>query len=449
MACHRVFSLIVALLTGVANGKSVMFGEGSNGFEIVFVEIGDPGNPMDEVIFPHDVDVHFGGLDFRPVGGLDYHYSISMHEISRDMVSKAVEAGLADVDLDPMDRISSGPRPEMPATGIEWWEAARFVNWLNSSQGYQEAYQVEGPSGYVFWEPDDDGYDPANVLRNSLAKYVLPSTHEWHKAAYYDPSANDGYWGYAHGSDQPPTAVPSGTEPGTAVYQQSIAQGPADITEAGGLSPYGVMGMDGNVNEWEETVADFVADSPFREEFGSRGVNWHSTASGEGSSQRGFDPAGAHTLSLGFRVAMLPDAESGDFDRSGSITSSDMDFLSERVRSSTVEAIFDLNGDLTVNQQDREIWVMNLANTFFGDANLDGTVDFADFLRLSASYEQDNGWAGGDFDGSGLTDFDDFLILSENLGLGGDVASVPEPDSTMLFLVGIVACVLGLRRRFE
>ncbi len=67
----------------ISQADVVTFGTGENEFEIVFAEIGDPGNPLDEVIFPHD-EVHFGGLDFRPVGGLDYHYSIAMHEVSRD-----------------------------------------------------------------------------------------------------------------------------------------------------------------------------------------------------------------------------------------------------------------------------------------------------------------------------------------------------------------------------
>ena len=42
---------------------------------------------------------------------------------------------------------------------------------------------------------------------------------------------------------------------------QTIAAGPADITLAGGLSPYGTMGQGGNVYEWMETEDDLANNS--------------------------------------------------------------------------------------------------------------------------------------------------------------------------------------------
>ena len=98
---------------------------------------------------------------------------------------------------------------------------------------------------------------------------------------------------------------------------------------------------------------------------------------------------------------MLPDADPGDFNRDGSITAADIDLLSGRVLSSTVEAIFDLNSDGSVNQFDRTFWVEQLADTHFGDADLNGVVEFDDFAALATFFNQESGWAGGDFDGSG------------------------------------------------
>jgi len=93
------------------------------------------------------------------------------------------------------------------------------------------------------WMPGDAGYNPDNPYRNSLATYVLPSDDEWYKTAYYSP---DGvYYDYPTGSDTAPTPVAGGTDPGTAVYLQDLSQGPADIDNAGGLSPYGTMGQGG------------------------------------------------------------------------------------------------------------------------------------------------------------------------------------------------------------
>ena len=79
----------------------------------------------------------------------------------------------------------------------------------------------------------------------------MPNADEWYKAAYYDP-INNVYYNYATGSDSLPTSVSSGTAPGTAVYGKQMSHGPADVTLAGGLSPYGTMGQNGNVFEWQE-----------------------------------------------------------------------------------------------------------------------------------------------------------------------------------------------------
>ena len=51
-----------------------------------------------------------------------------------------------------------------------------------------------------------------------------------------------------------------------------------------------------------------------------------------------------------------------------------------------------------------------------GDANLDGAVDFNDFLSLSAYFREDGTWSDGDFDLDGRIDFSDFLLLAANFG---------------------------------
>jgi len=53
-----------------------------------------------------------------------------------------------------------------------------------------------------------------------------------------------------------------------------------------------------------------------------------------------------------------------------------------------------------------------------GDANLDGFVNFADFLMLSTNFgkEVDAVWADGDFNGDERVDFADFLLLAEEFG---------------------------------
>lgn len=96
------------------------------------------------------------------------------------------------------------------------------------------------------------------------AYYFLPSEDEWYKAAFHKndgPTAN--YWDYATGSNTIPTSVISGTSPNTAVYDLRLALGqhPADVGIAGGLSPYGTRGQNGNEHEWTESAYDEVNDS--------------------------------------------------------------------------------------------------------------------------------------------------------------------------------------------
>ncbi len=117
------------------------------------------------------------------------------------------------------------------------------------------------------------------------------------------------YFDYATGSNTVPAAVASGDGTGLngnneAVYGQDFARGPANITSAGGLSPYGIMGLGGNVREWEETsyIQNNSSGSSVR---GIRGGNWSvSSLSLSSSTRNDFNPA-FEDLSIGFRVASL------------------------------------------------------------------------------------------------------------------------------------------------
>jgi formylglycine-generating enzyme required for sulfatase activity len=303
------------------------FGSAANTFEIEFVTIGNPGNAADT----------FGNVN--PAGKVEYVYRIGKFEISRDMVTKANADGNLGIGLNPMNFVTGGPRPAMPATDIWWHGAARFVNWLNVSRSYQPAYKFStqpGDAGYYensgfgLWEPGDRGFDPANPLRNRLAHYFLPSVDEWHKAAYYDPRANGGtggYWQYPTGSNVEPKSVASGTAAGTAVYGQDYFEGPGDVTQAGGLSPYGVMGLGGNVMEWNETEVDLVNDSTHSFHV-LRGTNWDAwpdwmIASWRYNFKDGI-PLMGNIHGFGFRVASVQAPEPpGDFNQDGTIDAAD------------------------------------------------------------------------------------------------------------------------------
>lgn len=323
-----LLSLVVATWGGlsISHGRAaaVAFGSGVNQFAIEFVTIGNPGNAADMTGTPTPDQT--GGVG---VGGVGYIYGIGKYEVSRGMITKANALGGLGINL----QSSTSPGftdPDRAATGIHWNEAARFVNWLNTSQGYTPAYKFAiqpGDANYVIstsssatvnanillWEPGDLGYNAANPFRNSNARYVLPSIDEWYKAAYYDPNHGGlgigDYWNYPTGSDTTPTAVAGGVLPDTVVTGNSSGGSPAYIFDAGGLSPYGTMAQAGNVLEWMETESDLLNNLASGNR-ANRGGHWYNTVGPNGPVfqahfQIGSGSPSTGSMSFGFRVAAV------------------------------------------------------------------------------------------------------------------------------------------------
>jgi len=303
----------LALLTAVLAGtfglhtaQADTFGSGTNIFTIDFVEVGDAGNANDTTGY----------------GGVSYDYRMGTYEISRDMITKAntvsaIQGQALNLSLLDMSAFG-GNGVDRPATGISWNEAARFVNWLNTSQGYQAAYKFAlqpGDVGYssnaniLLWEPADAGYNASNLYRNADAFYFLPSEDEWYKAAYYSGSGSV-YFDYATQQNvgDAPTAVASGTGADEAVYDGQ--SGPADITLAGGESHYGTVGQNGNVWEWQESAFTAPNDSA-TENRGIRGGAWDGPEISLRSSDRIGNSPTFQFDDSGFRVASVPEPTGG------------------------------------------------------------------------------------------------------------------------------------------
>jgi hypothetical protein len=78
-------------------------------------------------------------------------------------------------------------------------------------------------------------------------------------------------------------------------------------------------------------------------------------------------------------------------------------------------------------------------DTLYGDANLDGVVDEADYDILAANWLTGDVWAEGDFTFDGTVDQADFAVLQENWGGEGDApTSIPEPTTLALLGIGVV-----------
>jgi formylglycine-generating enzyme required for sulfatase activity len=266
------------------------FGSGANAFTMDFVTIGNPNNAPDATGY----------------GSVAYTYNLGKYEVSRDMIQKANAFGGLGITMYDSVR-NGGDGPNRPASSISWYEAATFVNWLNISSGGVVAYKFDSNGNFQLWSPNDVGYNPNNLYRNSLANFFLPSSSEWHKGAYGSP---DGTWyRYPNGSNSSPALVPNGTTGavygGESLWYSGGQPSSADITNAGGLSPFGTMAQGGNVWEWTESAADMTNNVPDEYRL-LRGGSWDDvspTTEMSASYAAAKPPTEEWNNSSGFRVA--------------------------------------------------------------------------------------------------------------------------------------------------
>ncbi len=280
------------------------FGSGANTFTIDFVNIGNAGNADDAtgVSYTADGGLYGSGTNFG-LGGVPYAYRMGTYEISQDAITKATAGGLASV-------VAGLHTGNEPAANMTWFEAAAFVNWLNNQRTPGlKAYNLTGVSSLTPWASVDAWQAGGeNLYRHKDAYYFLPSEDEWYKAAHHqNTGVNADYWDYATGSNTAPREVASGTTAGTVVYNGQAA--PADVNLAGGLSAYGTMGQNGNVEEWQESALDGTNTSlsQFRV---IRGGDWGISAGGLLSLHRMGCPPASSGPSQGFRVASVPEPSS-------------------------------------------------------------------------------------------------------------------------------------------
>jgi hypothetical protein len=159
--------------------------------------------------------------------------------------------------------------------------------------------------------------------------------------------------------------------------------------------------------------------------------------------------------------------EAGDFNRDGDRSAADIALFKPVLTTRGVPLSgsgnykFDMNGNAVVDWKD-----VKILQQFFdfgdGDIDINGLVDFADFLTLRDNFGTGGKrFTEGDLDGNNAVDFLDFQVLERSFGyrssvLGGVTlaafdgaawdafaASVPEPDS--IGVLGLFA--IGLARR--
>ena len=260
---------------------------------VELVTIGDAGNVADTTTY----------------GAVPYEYRISKYAIREtdidDYNAAPANAGTLQITL-----VERGDNK--PATSVSWNEAARYINWLNIKEGKQPAYKFDtgiANDNISLWDVADSWTAGGeNRYRHKDTKYFLPNENEWYKAAYYDP-INTVYYDYPTGSDSAPTTTSGGTALGTAIYRDGVnpnPPGPADVDQAGGLSPYGTMGQGGNTFEWIESAFNGTNDFTTENRV-IRGGNWSSSSFNLQSSNRTSSTPGNEGSTIGFRVAAVPE----------------------------------------------------------------------------------------------------------------------------------------------
>ena len=315
-AIQIVFAVVLGLGSGAMGDD---FGTGANQFTIDFVTISGDTNPTIE-------QTNEGGLDGYGIVGNDYRMGV--HEITNDQWDKfKAELSPVAVTGDPLSAYNTDPYwtgANIPTNRVSWYEAAQFVNWLNTSTGHQAAYKFTGTQGDG--ESDSDPYTLAvwsageasggtNLYRHKDAFYYIPTEDEWVKAAYWNGTTIQDYATKDNTSPSEWTPTGGPNSDGQAAgwnycyaYLDNTSSNdqPWDVTA--GYSPEelnGTFDMMGNVSEYMESPhsdPSYGAGS-IRGLRGASYVYYGSGLASLASSHRSNSDAYSESKNFGFRVA--------------------------------------------------------------------------------------------------------------------------------------------------
>jgi formylglycine-generating enzyme required for sulfatase activity len=263
---------VFALLSSIALADT--FGTGSNQFTIDFVTISGSTNPT------------------SGYGIVNKDYRMGTYEITNAQYARFASNNNVYWTGD-----------GVPSNRVTWFEAAQFVNYLNTSTGNTAAYKFND-STFTLWDVTDTGYDASNPFRNSNAKYFLPTENEWVKAAYWNGTILQNYATKAGES----VYQGNGTNGGWNYYSNGYATNPYGPWTVGSGSQElnGTYDMMGNVREWMENpyVTGECISGAIR---GIHGGSYEYYGYGLASYCRSYEYPGNEPAGIGFRVASIPE----------------------------------------------------------------------------------------------------------------------------------------------
>jgi len=110
----------------------------------------------------------------------------------------------------------------------------------------------------------------------------------------------------------------------------------------------------------------------------------------------------------------------GDLNADDRVDAADIDALAAAIRLGATAAEhkeFDLDENGILDPDDLTVLVEEILHTRFGDANLDGEVQFDDFVLLAINFGRAEAtWADGNFDFDNEVNFSDFVLLALHFG---------------------------------
>jgi len=312
--------VLAAIVLGLAGGmaEADVFHMPAGQTSLQFVTVGDPGNAPD-TRETNDASQDLGAVAYSyQIGKYDVtaaQYCQFLNAVARTDPYRLYNPNMAMVGRDHFGcgitrRGATGGytytvvagRENLPANYVGWAAAARFCNWLHGGQPASGAEDASTTEQGAY--PLDGVTEPAALQtkkRNTIAKYWIPTEHEWYKAAYYKGGGTSaGYWTYATRSNTKPSNVLSATGTNNANYHG--ADPARGLTPVGALAaspgPYGTFDQAGNVWQWTDRGA--WIDEAHR---ALRGGSFHDDADYLAAGNRFNDELTFQYSGLGFRVA--------------------------------------------------------------------------------------------------------------------------------------------------
>ena len=287
---------------------------GTIGVTIDYATIGNPGNSPNIVS-----GTNFGGAvatEFKmstkettnaqyvafltAVGASNTNgiYNDSMGSSASGGIVRAGSPGSYTYSVKPGTAPSGASYANMPVNFVNWFSAARFVNWIANGQ-------LTGTTGIASMEVGSYtllNATSGNIIpRNVAATVFLPSADEWYKASFYNGSA---YTTYQTNSNSAPTATLTFSTANAGNFG-SVATSPVAVGSYtnSSTSAYGMFDMLGNITEMTDSV-----NGSNSAQFRAMGGGLSSTlTSWNATSAAIFANSTLANANYGFRVAAVPE----------------------------------------------------------------------------------------------------------------------------------------------